>query len=111
MTIEVDPDIEAVCDCIFCKKLRNNKIMANDKYQWCGPTDKDDKSFLGWVYARLQLYGDRSTDNHMVRLERLIDAMPGEIAVDPKDLVTSDDLKMIYRDRDGNAYKLMRMPS
>ena len=69
-------------------------MARNLKYQWCG-TDKSHKEFLGWIYDRLQGFGDRMMEDHMRRLDGYIDDLPGTIPDGPPITIDITDNKPV----------------
>lgn len=60
-----------------------NTTLVNNKFEYCGYTNEcSDRDFLGFIYARLnQVLGEGSDLPYMVRLEAMIDSMPGKIRI------------------------------
>lgn len=58
--------------------------QVNNKFEYCGYSDdSSDRDFLGFIYARLNsVFGERPSLEHMRRLEKIIDGMPGKIRID-----------------------------
>jgi hypothetical protein len=71
------------------------------KYQWCRSDAESDKEFLGWVYDRLQSKGDSISEQHMKRLDEIVNTIWGTIPDSPPLTIDITDSKPVIIKRNG----------
>jgi hypothetical protein len=88
---------------IVSNHLYGVKMAKNLKYQWCRSDAESDKEFLGWVYDRLQNKGDSLSDQHMRRLDEIVNTIWGTIPNCPPIIIDVTDSKPVIIKRHGKV--------